>query len=303
MNKNHQQLQHENRFETWLKDKDVSLITGCYKRSIGGKSYYSFIKQKNSQGNRGVVFTAHGTGNSAFYPFIKIFKHLIGLGFSIYTFDLDGHGVKSSTKISEHSVQTCIPQALEELKRLVNSEDKISFLGHRLGGSLILDHLMKNPNLKSNSIIISSPLYFKFSITGFVNELKSPLDKVFWQETRHYGLKGIFPALGPFKRDQFPIRMDDKNSNHRSYISLVSNILDGLFHDSRLEELSQVQSPILYVYGHEDKIAPVEHGRKLAVQTKKGALITVDHANHFNCIFSDSIIEGINNWYLRDEFE
>ena len=112
---------------------------------------------------RNLVIAAHGVGNDAFFPFIHYFEYLLAKGFSVYAFDLDGHG-HSSTTVFDHNIVGMMEDAFEQIPML-GQYSKIHLLGQSLGGLLSLDFL-KRKNLDS-ACMIGTPISSRMNTFDF----------------------------------------------------------------------------------------------------------------------------------------
>ena len=285
-------LDYESNFIAWIKEKNLSFITGCYRRKKQEKKTFRlFVKPKDWE--RGIVFFAHGTGNSSLFPVIDLFMNLINRGYGVYAFDLDGHGLNSTTLLQLESIETCIDDAVTDLMSLSDRKLKIHLLGHSLGGCLIL-HFLKNCRIEMTSIIVvSSPLKVTFRLNGLINEMVSPFKWSIHHQRSHYGFWGLIPAIGPFKRSSFPLRIDP--GHQIFYPRLVSTIISGL----NFLSSNEIDIPILLVYGRKDMIAPVSHGEKIAQQFRHGEMMVVEKGNHFTTFIDQLTTDQIIKWLNR----
>src|SRR6476469_2354660 len=79
-----------------LEKDGFSIDEGQYARSSGGDSAYLLIEHPNKN-KLSILF--HGTGNDLLFTWQALIEALLKAGRSVLTFDLDGHGVKSSSTL------------------------------------------------------------------------------------------------------------------------------------------------------------------------------------------------------------
>ena len=79
---------------------------------------------------------------------------------------------------------------------------------------------------------------------------------------RHYGLTGLVPSFGPFKRGAYPLRLGVPPApGPFGYVQTINRVLDGL----RLEDAARrASTPTLLVYGARDRLVPPAQGERLA---------------------------------------
>ena len=119
-----------------------------------------------------------------------------------------------------------------------------------------------------------------------MTELSSIFQPAFLKHLNDYGFINSLPAFGNFKRDQYPIRM---NQDSRNYVNYVTEILAS--RDLK-EAAAKVTRATLICRGKKDLIATAEQTEFLANQIKNSTLIEVPET-HFTTLFSPKVLSGI----------
>jgi pimeloyl-ACP methyl ester carboxylesterase len=92
---------------------------------------------------------------------------------------------------------------------------------------------------------------------------------------------GLAPALGPYRRADFPVRLDDVRSDRKGawrYPATVDRLIRGLALPERAPSL---RVPFLALHGAHDRIVPLADAEALARRAPRARLVRIDGATHF----------------------
>jgi len=246
---------HEARFARWSAAHGVVQEDVSYARASGGRARGIRLvpaKAVTSASPTRILFV-HSTGSDAFYPQLALFKVLLAAECEIFTFDFDGHGRTSSTALDAHATATAIPDALHAA-----GWSDAHLVGSSLGGAVALAHAVASPSTVRTLGVIATPIRVSVTVRAAVIEALSLFSPTFLAQWPDYGL-GLLPALGPFRRATFPVRL--RHGEPRTYLAVVRDLIASL----KLDELApRVTAPTLFVYGSKDHIASPADGRRLA---------------------------------------
>lgn len=246
---------HEARFAHWSAAHGVVQEDFSYARASGGRARGISLrpaKAVTSSSQTRVLFV-HSTGSDAFYPQLALFKVLLAADCEVFSFDFDGHGRTSSTALDTLQATTAIPDAL-----LAAGWSDAHLVGSSLGGAVALAHAAAAPSTVRSLSLVATPIRVSVSARAAIVEALSLFSPTFLSQWPDYGL-GLLPALGPFRRATFPVRL--RRGEPRSYLRVVSDLIAGL----KLDDLApRVTAPTLLVYGGKDHIASPADGRRLA---------------------------------------
>lgn len=251
--------------------------------------------------NRGIILTppnatsrtvlfAHGTGNDLAYPLLDLYRTLFLSGIRVCAFDLDGHGVQGTSNFSPASINTFMDWAVQTIKV---APENLFLAGHSLGGVLALDFAARNPDLIAELILISAPVLLEATATALFAESLSAVRPSVYAALKTYGAWCLLPALGPFKRASYPIRLLGTNTN---YVRTVDEVIRGLALRNRL---SSITAPTLLVYGTGDFIVPIENARILSEALSNATTYTVSGATHFSTVLEQGVADKIADFVMK----
>lgn len=255
------------------------------------RTYFLITKPQHPKGQ---VFLIHGAGDHATYPSFKLITQLFQNNYQTFSFDLPGHGPNSTTIFSPTSLIDTISSAFEMC--LVHSTHlrPLHIVGFSLGGILALEVLKANSYFKVQSIVmIGSPMKLTLSYRLLLPEIRYSLNKDFLKIIHDLGFWGSLPAIGAFKRKDFPIRI---NSSHLNYMEIVADFINSR---SLSRESPSIKLPALAVYGKNDQIAPPFHGKMLIRKFLPNQISLIDGCNHFMLNFNEASIRCIVDWLNR----
>lgn len=277
------------KFKNWIVENQGTVSDRLYQRTGTPGDH-------QGQETRGIVITpanqkvatalfVHGTGNDLTYPAIDIFKTLFSAGIETWAFDLDGHGHAGSTLFSRSTIMEYLPWALNQLPA---AEQNIFVIGHSLGGSLALKAARANAERIAGLILISAPVTLAADAAGLFAEMRSATRPAVWQQIAMYGGWGLLPAIGPFKRKTYPIRLLDQDKN---YIVQVGQVIAdlGLNHVDR-----SLSIPLLLIYGTGDLIVREDDAKAIARVHSNAEQMLVEGATHFSTIIEPGVATTIS---------
>ena len=125
----------------------------------------------------------------ALFPNLALFFELLQQGYNVFTFDLDGHGHRSSTYFDVKTFPSCLEDALNHLQV---SPNKCHLVGLSLGGALVLHHLSQTQDSVASATIISTPTEIKLG-AHWLKELSAIFHPTMKDQLCLYGLKGALP--------------------------------------------------------------------------------------------------------------
>lgn len=287
------ELRYVRRFQEWAQASSITWSRLSFPRAAGGHTVA--YRLTPAVPPRGVVVVCHGAGNDALFAFVGIFKALLTRGLEIFSFDLDGHGRNSTTRFSEEHAASAIDEAVKQ-SGVAERRLPLHLLGVSLGGSLALAAL---PRLSATSaVIVCAPLRVRLTARTFLREMRPGLLTTAWGQREHFGLTGLIPAVGPFRRSVYPLRLREDEPGAFGYVKVVNRTLASL----ELERTAaDIQTPVLLVYGARDLIAPADHGALLKRLLPSSALLTPQDETHLTLPLADATTRSALAWYEAHE--
>jgi pimeloyl-ACP methyl ester carboxylesterase len=278
----------------WCLDQNIHYLNHGFDRG-DADGYVDAVLMQPSGESKGLVVFAHGTGNDLFYPQISLFKAVLSAGYTIFTFDLDGHGLSSSTIFRPDEIYSCLEKSVDQAQQAAPGLP-IHLIGHSLGGAVALKYLANFPVKIESGILISVPLFVPQTVGQLLGELTSLKSRSVYQQVSHYGVWNLLPAFGRFKRHLYPIRLesnpprDDRPMGYLQEITKAFEVMD------LAEAATGVDIPILLIYGDHDQIAPLAHGETLFESLSSCELFVVPGETHFTTILSPQCEGKIISW-------
>lgn len=245
---------------------------------------------------RGTVLFVHGAGNDALFGIVGLAKRLLLDGYRVAAFDLDGHGRASTTRFSGADIGAAIPTAVERL--CGDAGGLLHGVGVSLGGSILLHALGARSLEMSSAVLMVAPLEIRFATANVISELRPHLLRTLWREREHYGLTGLIPSFGSFKRDTYPLRLEGPETAGGSfaYIESLNRTLKAL----ELEDAaSGVDTPVLLVYGDADRVVPIGQGERLKQLMGTTELLRIPGGTHLTTPFEPAATAAARQWILQ----
>lgn len=288
----------ETRFFEWVSCRNIKIIRDFFSISPNNqRAEFLFFKP---QATRGIVLFAHGTGNDKIFPQVQLFQGLLQAGFAVFTFDLGGHGRHATTQLDLHSEETVniAMKTLRQLQQAHGIPPRLHLTGYSLGGHLVLNYLSQYPTERDivSAAVIAVPQQVSLSLLTGLKELRTFLDPVFWRSATFYGLWDLIPALGPFKRRLYPVRLEGSGRGSLSYMKVVKDIIE---QGSIPRPLSRIQKPVLGIFGGRDAIADCEAGHEMIKGLSAGSYHCCAERTHFTVLLSEETIATVIQWIVR----
>jgi len=212
----------------------------------------------------------------------------------VFTFDLDGHGRFSTTRFGTAEIGTAVLQAVEQ-SGATERGLKLHMIGVSLGGSLLVHAL---PSIDAASAtIIAAPLRVSVTWRSVIRELGFRSLGTLWRERPDYGLTGLIPAFGPFKRSTYPIRMASEGGGGFGYLEELNHALQALRPELAAAE---VNIPVLLCYGERDLTAPPSDGVRLAGLLQRSELWIARHQTHLSMPVAEETVSAVLQWIERN---
>lgn len=271
----------KNIFKKWLFHNNISIHQGCYNRN-DGKVHYYLLTPAKPQGD--IVIFLHGTGNDSGFLVEGQFSELLKNNYTIFTFDLDGHGKYSTTKLNLDTIDDLAAPAIAFCKnRIKNGSEKIHLIGLSLGGLLAM--YARNQYYKEigHTICIAPPFQLKIGLKVITNEILTVLDKHVWDYGRKWGFQSLIPAIGPVGRRRYPIRMVQEQGDQAgfSYVTMIKQYVQYQQENSFFLRPETVENLTL-IFGKNDYIANIKDAQKWVKRDLNISMFEIARANHFD---------------------
>ncbi len=243
-----------------------------------------------------LIIFSHGTGNDLFFPYKNLFRKLVlNTDCDVLTYDLDGHGDKSTTTLDPTRIFKFLPFLVQNLHLFFDEKyQKIILIGHSLGACLSLSAALNCFENKIAMIVaISPPWSLAFKNPPVLEELAGFLKPSVLKQIFTYGPYGIIPAFGRFKRKRFPIKLENSSSDFYYYLPTVRMILDSTQKEFAAKKCT---TPVAIISGNQDRIANFKEIPQFKQCFESAKIIEMPNENHFSTLFAceDQIVKVIN---------
>ena len=284
-------LPFEGAFWTWIEARGMGWNRIELQDASGGRA--AGYRLTPSGSSRRAVIAFHGAGSDALFGWVGLFKRLLEVDTEIFTFDLPGHGRFSTTAFAAEDVASAVGAALRECSR-GRPAVPLHAIGVSLGGSVLLHVLPRIQGLLASATLIVAPLRVSLSVRTFAREVGGQTLALLWREREHYGLTGLIPSFGPFRRQVYPLRWAiPPPPGAFGYVTALNQALD----EMRLEKAAKsVQLPVLLIYGDRDLVVPIEQGERLIRALPRGELLRVRGGTHLSTPLEPVTFDRILRW-------
>jgi alpha-beta hydrolase superfamily lysophospholipase len=237
------------------------------------------------------VVAIHGAGNDSLFAWVGLFKELLSRGIAIFTFDLPGHGRANRTRFAAEDGVTAVQAAIAAA---AGPDVPLHAIGVSLGGSVLLAALPDVQEQLATAALVVAPLQIQLSLRAIATELNPGAFALAWREREHYGLTGLVPSFGPFKRSIYPLRLAaPPGSGMFGYVETLNAVLAEL---RLVEAAGRVRVPSLLVYGKKDRIVPATDGERLAALIPRAELLLVPGGTHLSTPLDETVTKRLLQW-------
>ncbi len=244
---------------------------------INGVDFYyeKFDHKKNVE----TILLLHGFLSSTFC--YRKLAPLLANDFNVISIDYPPFGKSGKIKNFTYSYQNiaeCIIKLLTQL-----GYEKIYAAGHSMGGQIVLSMMQKQPDLIKKGILLCSSAYLPkmkpaltyFSYLPFFDRLIK----------RQLGKTGVLGNLHSVVYDQKMIDEEmiqgytDPFRDDQIFIALRKMIRD-FEGDLKYDVLETINNPCLLVWGENDRIVPLNLGKRLAHDLPNAKLVVFSKTGH-----------------------
>ena len=132
-----------------------------------------------ASGVKAVFAIVHGFGEHS-GRYMNIVNHVLPQGFAVYGFDLRGHGRSEGNRghITDWSE---FREDLQLFLKLIRDHEKILpviLMGHSMGGLIVLNYILLNPDEEIKAVIASAPLLAQPAISPVLVMISKILSKI-----------------------------------------------------------------------------------------------------------------------------
>lgn len=286
------ELPFERDFRSWCERAGVEWQTFRYARPAAGGETQAH-RLVPTEEPVGAVLVVHGAGNDALFSLTGLFAALLARRLEIFTFDVDGHGRHSTTRLSGESARTAVTAALAAWGGPPHGRP-LHVVGISLGGSLLLHALPELAPRAVSAALICAPARVHLSWRTIGREIGMPMLRTLWRERSRFGLAGLIPSFGPFRRDLYPLRLaETPPPGAFGYVEVINAILERLDLHSAAATTS---TPVLLVYGDRDLLVPRAQAQLLASRLPTCELVILPGETHLSTPLAPATSARLLRW-------
>ncbi|MDC0948385.1 lysophospholipase [Gammaproteobacteria bacterium] len=224
---------------------------------------------------RATLALVHGMGEHGGRYADSVIPHFNRLGYSVYAIDQFGHGLSSGRRGVCPSYDALM-EMISALVGVASASLPCVLYGHSMGGNLVLNHALRNPNSGVDAVIATSP-WLRLSV--------SPPR---WKAVLSRCLATLAPSLAlPSGLDSSLISSDP--------VQVERYLADPLVHDRisasyfatvaqagewALAHAAQLIRPTLLLHGEADQITDCNASRQFANASDQARLVTFPGMAH-----------------------
>jgi alpha-beta hydrolase superfamily lysophospholipase len=288
----------------------VPLASGC-----GTAVLTVATADKQSTEFKPLIILFHALGQDSVSPFWHWINELASNGIAVLSVDWDGHGAGSYSLLDLQEATRSIPLIIQRLYgedggtglNAPRNGPKCFLMGYSFGASLSLIASTRE-DIKKHiyGIIAVSPVLQVQSFMNKLKEVRSFFTPRAWfsdfaNKFFYYGIWGLLPAYGSFKRKYFPIRL----KLDIDYTQQAREFVHETFENRKI--LKKVNAPVLWIHGFNDHVSSYSKTSKLMMEIRSAFFTVCDESRgHLRMVFNDKIInysiKFINNnekYYLK----
>lgn len=221
----------------------------------------------------------HGFLSSSFS-----FRRLIPLlvrDYHVICIDLPPFGKSGKSDTFIYSYDNLAQTIIEfiEIRKFTN----VTIIGHSMGGQIALNIAYKRPDLVDNIILLCS--------SGYMQRVKKPLILLSYLPFFHLYVKlhlarsGISNNLKTVIYDHTLIDQEmidgyEAPFQEKTIFRALTRMIRDREGDLSTEQLAKITTPCLLIWGEEDKVVPLQTGKRLAKELKHSQLFVIKEAGH-----------------------
>ncbi len=281
------------RFHAWVTALGGEIRDVSYQRSTGGRG--TAFSATVARPARGLIVVAHATGNDRYFPLLHTYRALLSAGWQVFAFDADGHGRESTHVLDPAAVDSMVAEAAAAAMADAPGLP-LYLLGQSLGALLVLRYLQQGGRAEG-AVLLSPPLSGRIADRHpLKQEASSVLKTSWWKALPIYGPWGILPAIGAFRRTDYPLRLKPPLSGARvaDYVGIVDRLVERF---APVAHQSTVRCPCLFLYGSADTLTPPAQGQAVASDLEPPSRFQViPGETHYTLPLSQACQAEIRQW-------
>lgn len=251
--------------------------TTSYIENINGIDIY-YETYLNPQTNK-TIFLLHGFLSSSF-----CYRKLIPLlrkDYNVLSIDLPPFGKSGKSNHYHYSYENIALTILALLDRL--GYKHIYALGHSMGGQIVLNMMRQRPAFIKKAILLCSSAYLPRAKSSLIVLSYLPfIDKFIKHHLSKTGVLGNLKLVVHNESiiDQEMINGYSEPFNHNGIFRGLAKMLRHREGDLSSTSLHTLQTPCLLIWGENDRVVPLETGKRLTNDLPNSKLVILQETGH-----------------------
>lgn len=239
------------------------------------------------------IVLVHGMGSD--HTIWGGFIPLLNKNYRVISMDLRGHG-ESSKPPGPYSMELFS----EDINQLLHSLniDQAHFIGHSMGGAVLLSLALKNPEKIHSLTLISTFAYVDYqlqlTLTRILKILHDEGFNAFFETCLNLANS---PEFIDENRDFFNSIRDMKA--HKISMHALKDTIDACLKVNFIDSLNLIKIPTLVIAGEKDVFIPIHHSRKIKNMITNSKLQIIDNAVHNMLVEQPDETYSIINGFLN----
>lgn len=242
----------------------------------GNEIYYEYYLHEQP---KETIVLLHGFLSSSF-SFRKLTPLLVK-EFNVISIDLPPFGKSGTSSSYTYSYENHARTILQLCKKF--NLDKFTLIGHSMGGQIALNVALLRPDLVDGCVLLCSSGYLERSNRRLIFSSYLPFFHLFVK--RHLEKSGLKENLQRVVYDH--TKIDEEMEKGYLDPFLENQIFHGLKKmirdregDLPIQSLHNINTPCLLIWGEQDKVVPLQIGKKLHKDLKNSKLVVLKETGH-----------------------
>lgn len=219
-----------------------------------------------------VLIHGMGSDHTVWQEIIPLLKN----NYRVLALDLRGHGMSTKTP-GPYSIELFSHDLNQFLKSL--DIDQAHFVGHSMGGSILMEMAIRYPDKISSLTLISSFASVDSQLEKTFKDLKEILIKEGYETFFNTCLQLTYtPEFIGENRELF--RKIGEDMAQYSSISALQETLDACLKVDLIDSLESVKVPVMVIAGRKDNFTPLYHGQNIKNTIPGAKLEIMDNMGH-----------------------
>ncbi|GIN19863.1 alpha/beta fold hydrolase [Siminovitchia fordii] len=225
------------------------------------------------------IVLLHGFLSSSFS--FRMLVPYLSKDFRVLSVDLPPFGYSDKTKKFYYSYKNIAATVLQLLEEI--DIERFSVAGHSMGGQIALNMMLQSPEKIDKGILLSSSGYYARAKRHHILASYLPFFPVY---VKHYlGKTGVVGNLRSVVYDQSLIDKTmiegyAKQFESTEIFPALARLLRHREGDLPEKSLQSIETPCLLIWGENDKIVPVNIGKRLSIDLPHAQLVVFKETGH-----------------------